>query len=1065
METNFAYRYHLFLSHSSKDKKQVHILAEQLKKDGLKVWLDEWEVKPGNSIIAKINEGLRQSRIVVCCYSTNARSSEWVASEVGAILANDPLGKDGRLIVLCLEDVPVDGLEAQHCRINLFGPHRETGYKQLVKACRELERFQLDLEPEDKQLQDEPFKHIVHYSPAKLPPGTDKQVRLRARAMTRVALTWLLADQLPSGGWGRSLIPWMKANWKGDPISPDPLMEEEGGLESSILSFHILYHCCTHGINIIPHFVLSGIKTYIENHQDPKTGGFGIRSMNRDGIEMTVRLRHTALGAYGLLLLNQVEKRTFEKQATQALLFLFRQQNLQYADDRNGSLLYVMMNFLYFRITNGETFNEYQPSAELFHAMNAWHKEHEPAMRREFLRLGYHPFGKKGTEICDPFLAPYGGFPRMMAYTLLTACQFATEQSSPEVMERLCAGLRELIRSYESHAKHLKPVTDPLKPRIHGVRPWRDAECPDLGTTALLLAALSNKILRRQLTRFQNLAERYIQAVCVKLLTDLTNLFDRYLIDACIFEYTHASTFAFVLLASNSGLGPDKIAKNADKVSRLRRDEGLSEQSLVNFVEENIFEKSSDLPTHIFTASIGRLLLDRSRPGRYPEGHLDFVSNSNKANVTIVVNNTLEVYKDPVFIEMFCGVWASKPIENVVNVFASVMKEQGKEGGRVLDVGSGPGQNARLLYEKGMQVTLLDASGPMLERAKENLSDIVVSDFIQMDVRDLSRLGDAQFDGIWCSGTMIHFPEPLVREVIRLFDKLLAKDGVLMINCAIDNPRLIAKDGRFFAHWRDQEHFAQLLTAAGFEIVHIITDFVTSNTYRESSIRIRWDNFICVRTTTENHVARIGQLTSTAYDLIVRRFVAQHKETYNKKLVQQVVNELRERKLGRYLLDAGCGPGHYSDAFARHGFKVTGIDLSSVMIQQAKASYSNCTFAIHDFTDLKFAADFFDCIFCMAAFQHIPLEEGTARKTLQGFHRVLKKGGLIMLNVQIGRETGFEPDGRFTQGYESDEVAAGLLEQCGFEIIDRNLWALEPKKNSFQIDMELKFCDFLCVKV
>jgi hypothetical protein len=35
--------YDVFLSHSSKDKAVVRSVAERLRADGLKVWLNEWE--------------------------------------------------------------------------------------------------------------------------------------------------------------------------------------------------------------------------------------------------------------------------------------------------------------------------------------------------------------------------------------------------------------------------------------------------------------------------------------------------------------------------------------------------------------------------------------------------------------------------------------------------------------------------------------------------------------------------------------------------------------------------------------------------------------------------------------------------------------------------------------------------------------------------------------------------------------------------------------------------------------------------------------------------------------
>ena len=48
----------VFLSHSAKDKAVVRAVAERLRKDGLKVWFDEWVIEPDDSIPAKIEEGL-----------------------------------------------------------------------------------------------------------------------------------------------------------------------------------------------------------------------------------------------------------------------------------------------------------------------------------------------------------------------------------------------------------------------------------------------------------------------------------------------------------------------------------------------------------------------------------------------------------------------------------------------------------------------------------------------------------------------------------------------------------------------------------------------------------------------------------------------------------------------------------------------------------------------------------------------------------------------------------------------------------------------------------------------
>ena len=69
--------YDVFLSHSTRDKAVVRGVAEPLLQDRLKVWFDEWVVKPGDSIPAKIEEGLEHSRALVLCMSANAFGSDW----------------------------------------------------------------------------------------------------------------------------------------------------------------------------------------------------------------------------------------------------------------------------------------------------------------------------------------------------------------------------------------------------------------------------------------------------------------------------------------------------------------------------------------------------------------------------------------------------------------------------------------------------------------------------------------------------------------------------------------------------------------------------------------------------------------------------------------------------------------------------------------------------------------------------------------------------------------------------------------------------------------------------
>ena len=66
---------HVFLCHSAKDKAVVRPLAERLRKDRVKGWFDEWVLKPGDRIPAKIEGGLERPRVLVLCMSAGEQSA------------------------------------------------------------------------------------------------------------------------------------------------------------------------------------------------------------------------------------------------------------------------------------------------------------------------------------------------------------------------------------------------------------------------------------------------------------------------------------------------------------------------------------------------------------------------------------------------------------------------------------------------------------------------------------------------------------------------------------------------------------------------------------------------------------------------------------------------------------------------------------------------------------------------------------------------------------------------------------------------------------------------------
>ena len=156
------FEYDVFLSHSSKDKAVVRPLAERLQKDGLKVWFDEWVLKPGDSIPAKIEEGLEHSRVLVLCMSANAFGSDWTQLESGTFRFRDPLNKERRFLPLRLDDAPIKGSLAQFLYLD-WTTDQQLSYSRMLAECRRSSESQSAKRGKDWQSAAETSLILSHY--------------------------------------------------------------------------------------------------------------------------------------------------------------------------------------------------------------------------------------------------------------------------------------------------------------------------------------------------------------------------------------------------------------------------------------------------------------------------------------------------------------------------------------------------------------------------------------------------------------------------------------------------------------------------------------------------------------------------------------------------------------------------------------------------------------------------------------------------------------------------------------------------------------------------------------
>ncbi len=91
-------KWDVFISHASEDKSTVaRPLAEALKRAGVRVWLDEHELKIGDSLSEKIDNELCESQFGVVILSPAFLEKHWPRKELSGLRARE---EDGQKVIL-----------------------------------------------------------------------------------------------------------------------------------------------------------------------------------------------------------------------------------------------------------------------------------------------------------------------------------------------------------------------------------------------------------------------------------------------------------------------------------------------------------------------------------------------------------------------------------------------------------------------------------------------------------------------------------------------------------------------------------------------------------------------------------------------------------------------------------------------------------------------------------------------------------------------------------------------------------------------------------------------------
>lgn len=133
------------------------------------------------------------------------------------------------------------------------------------------------------------------------------------------------------------------------------------------------------------------------------------------------------------------------------------------------------------------------------------------------------------------------------------------------------------------------------------------------------------------------------------------------------------------------------------------------------------------------------------------------------------------------------------------------------KGGRVLDLGCGPGASAATLAGAGMRVDPTDASVEMVALAARNPGVTAR----QASFDDIT--GDQVYDGIWANFSLLHAPRDRMPDHLAALHRALKPGGVFHIGMKLGEGSQRDSIGRLYTYYTEAE-LAGLLSDAGFTV-------------------------------------------------------------------------------------------------------------------------------------------------------------------------------------------------------------------------------------------------------
>jgi SAM-dependent methyltransferase len=177
------------------------------------------------------------------------------------------------------------------------------------------------------------------------------------------------------------------------------------------------------------------------------------------------------------------------------------------------------------------------------------------------------------------------------------------------------------------------------------------------------------------------------------------------------------------------------------------------------------------------------------------------------------------------------------------------------------------------------------------------------------------------------------------------------------------------------------------------------------------------------------------RLVEAGYDAIAERYAAW---TITGNPAEEFVRDLDARLPdGADVLELGCGNGTPGAVVLARRHRYTGVDISVVQLERARARVPGATFVQADYTTLELEPDSLDAVAAILTLNHVPRREHA--ELLRRIAGWLRPGGLFL--VSLGTDDGpdvVEPDWlgapMFFSHFDA-ETNRKLLREAGVELV------------------------------